>query len=41
LASYALYAALNRILKGDDGDDFDRQLWRLTDETIAEVYGDE
>jgi hypothetical protein len=33
--------AAHRILKGDDGDEFDRQLWRLTDETIAEVYGDE
>mgnify|MGYP001087871222 CR=1 FL=1 len=31
----------HRILKGDDGDEFDRQLWRLTDETIREVYGDE
>jgi hypothetical protein len=33
--------AAHRILKGDDGDESDRQLWRLTDETIAEVYGDE
>jgi hypothetical protein len=31
----------HRILKGDDGDEFDQQLWRLTDETIREVYGDE
>jgi hypothetical protein len=26
---------------GGNGDEFDRQLWRLTDETIREVYGDE
>ena len=31
----------HRILKGDDGDEFDRNLWRLTEEVLAEVYGDE
>jgi hypothetical protein len=31
----------HRILKGDDGDEFDRNLWRMTDETLEEVYGDE
>ncbi len=31
----------HRILKGDEGDMFDEQLWRLTEETLEEVYGDE
>jgi hypothetical protein len=31
----------HRILKGGHGDMFDEQLWRLTDETLKEVYGDE
>jgi hypothetical protein len=31
----------HRILKGDGGDEFDRHLWRMTAETLREVYGDE
>jgi len=31
----------HRILKGDGGDEFDLNLWRMTDETLEEVYGDE
>jgi hypothetical protein len=31
----------HRMLKQDDGDDTDRMLWRLAEETLEEVYGDE
>jgi hypothetical protein len=31
----------HRILKGDDGDEFDRNLWSMTADTLAEMYGDE
>jgi len=31
----------HRILKGEDGDEFDIVLWEMTDEVLAEVYGDE
>ena len=31
----------HRILKGDDADDADLLLWRLTAETLDEEYGDE
>jgi len=31
----------HRILKGGKGDEVDQQLWRMVDETLREVYGDE
>ena len=31
----------HRILKRDEGDEFDRNLWSMTDEVLQEVYGDE
>ena len=33
--------AAHRIMKGDDADEFDKQLWRLTDETLRDAYGDD
>ena len=27
----------HRVLKGDDGDEFDQLLWRLADETVKEA----
>lgn len=31
----------HRLMKGADADEYDRLLWRMTDEVLAEVYGDE
>ena len=31
----------HRIMKGGKGDEYDKQLWRLTDETLREAYGDD